>query len=77
MADETEAYEGSRYASHVSIVRNEDACIACNRCVDVCMQDVHVPNPEEGRPPLVYGTPLKRCVSADREVVGRARVGRG
>jgi NAD-dependent dihydropyrimidine dehydrogenase PreA subunit len=54
MADETEAYEGSRYASHVSIVRNEDVCIACNRCVDVCMQDVHVPNPEEGKPPLVY-----------------------
>ena len=54
MKERAENYEGSRYQSHVGIERNPDVCIACNRCVEVCPLDVHVPNPEKGKPPLTY-----------------------
>jgi NAD-dependent dihydropyrimidine dehydrogenase PreA subunit len=32
---------------------NENICNGCNRCVDVCMMDVFVPNPEPGKHPIV------------------------
>ena len=35
------------------IAFDEDVCIACNRCVDMCQMDVFMPNPEHGRPPIV------------------------
>jgi NAD-dependent dihydropyrimidine dehydrogenase PreA subunit len=28
-------------------------CIGCNRCVDVCPDDVFMPAPEKGQPPVV------------------------
>ena len=28
-------------------------CDGCNRCVTVCLEDILVPNPEKGRPPIV------------------------
>jgi NAD-dependent dihydropyrimidine dehydrogenase PreA subunit len=31
----------------------ENACNGCNRCVDFCMMDVLVPNPEPGKHPIV------------------------
>lgn len=35
------------------IVINEEVCIGCNICVDVCGSDVFVANPEKGKPPIV------------------------
>jgi NAD-dependent dihydropyrimidine dehydrogenase PreA subunit len=35
------------------IVIDEALCTGCNTCVDVCRVDVMVPNPENGRPPVV------------------------
>ena len=35
------------------IVFNEDACNGCNRCVEVCLSDVFMPNPEKGKPPIL------------------------
>ncbi len=32
---------------------DQDLCIACNVCVDVCQVDILLPNPTEGLPPLV------------------------
>lgn len=32
---------------------NEDVCDGCGRCVDVCMCDAFVPNPEKGKPPIL------------------------
>ena len=36
-----------------SIVIDEELCIACNQCVEVCRTDVLLPNPEKGKPPVV------------------------
>lgn len=35
------------------IVFDEDACTACDMCIDSCMSDVFIPNPERGKPPIV------------------------
>lgn len=35
------------------VVIKEDACIGCNTCVNVCMNDIFIPNPEKGKPPLI------------------------
>jgi MinD superfamily P-loop ATPase len=32
---------------------NEEACNACGKCVDVCMCDAFVSNPEKGKPPIM------------------------
>jgi NAD-dependent dihydropyrimidine dehydrogenase PreA subunit len=29
------------------------ACNGCNTCVEVCMCDAFVPNPEKGKPPIL------------------------
>ena len=34
------------------VIRNPEVCDGCNTCVDVCQEDVYVPNPEEGKPPI-------------------------
>jgi len=28
-------------------------CVGCNACVENCMMDILLPNPEEGKPPIV------------------------
>ena len=30
-----------------------ERCVGCNLCVEVCRCDVLMPNPEEGKPPIV------------------------
>ena len=32
---------------------DDDICIGCNICVDVCQVDILIPNPEAGLPPIV------------------------
>lgn len=32
---------------------DESVCIGCNECVESCRSDVLMPNPEEGKPPIV------------------------
>jgi NAD-dependent dihydropyrimidine dehydrogenase PreA subunit len=34
------------------VIRNPEACIGCNTCVDVCQVDVYIPNPIKGKPPI-------------------------
>ncbi|MBP1624820.1 MAG: 4Fe-4S ferredoxin iron-sulfur binding domain protein [Acidobacteria bacterium] len=34
------------------VIRNPEACIGCNTCVDVCQVDVYIPNPVKGKPPI-------------------------
>lgn len=35
------------------VVFDADVCNGCNTCVEVCMADVFIPNPEKGKPPIV------------------------
>lgn len=52
---------------------NEEVCNGCNKCVDICMMDVLVPNPDKGKPPIVLypdecwhgGCCLKECPLRD------------
>jgi NAD-dependent dihydropyrimidine dehydrogenase PreA subunit len=32
---------------------DQEICIGCNTCVDVCQADIMVPHPEYGMPPIV------------------------
>jgi len=35
------------------IIFNDDICIGCNKCMEVCQVDIYIPNPEDGKPPIV------------------------
>lgn len=35
------------------IIFDEEKCIGCNRCVEICQVDLFIPNPVKGRGPLV------------------------
>jgi NAD-dependent dihydropyrimidine dehydrogenase PreA subunit len=32
---------------------NSDICNGCNRCIEICLMDVLVPNPKKGKPPII------------------------
>lgn len=36
-----------------AVIHDPNVCIGCNTCVEVCHQDVMIPNPEKGKPPIV------------------------
>ena len=40
-------------APNTPVIINEEICTGCNECVEVCQIDVFIPNPEEGKPPIV------------------------
>jgi NAD-dependent dihydropyrimidine dehydrogenase PreA subunit len=35
------------------IIYDEEKCIGCNRCVEICQVDLLIPNEEKGKPPIV------------------------
>lgn len=35
------------------ITFNPNICVGCNKCIEVCQVDILIPNPEEGKPPIV------------------------
>ncbi len=35
------------------ITFNQNICVGCNKCIEVCQVDILIPNPEEGKPPIV------------------------
>lgn len=35
------------------ITFNPDICVGCNKCIEVCQVDILIPNPEDGKPPIV------------------------
>lgn len=39
--------------SATPIIFDEQQCIGCNSCVDICQCDIFIPNPQKGRPPVV------------------------
>ena len=40
-------------SSSSPIIYNEEKCIGCNRCVDICQVDVLLPNEAKGKSPVV------------------------
>ena len=35
------------------VIFNPEICNGCNICVEVCQVDLLIPNPEEGKPPVI------------------------
>lgn len=35
------------------VIFNPEVCNGCNICVEMCQMDVLIPNPEEGKPPII------------------------
>jgi NAD-dependent dihydropyrimidine dehydrogenase PreA subunit len=35
------------------ITFNQDKCIGCNICMDICQVDIFIPNPKKGKPPIL------------------------
>ena len=36
------------------VIFDEEVCTGCNICVDVCVMDILMPNPEKGKPQLSF-----------------------
>lgn len=56
---------------------DEEVCDGCNLCIEACMMDVLVPNPEKGKPPIVLypdecwyaGSCVKECPKRDEGAI--------
>ena len=35
------------------VVFDESVCTGCNNCVETCVMDILMPNPEKGKPPII------------------------
>ena len=35
------------------VVFDENVCSGCNNCVEMCVMDILMPNPEKGKPPII------------------------
>ena len=35
------------------VIFNEEVCTGCNNCVETCVMDLFIPNPEKGKPPII------------------------
>lgn len=35
------------------VIFDEKVCTGCNQCVDMCVMDILMPNPEKGKPPII------------------------
>ena len=35
------------------VLFNEKVCTGCNNCVESCVMDILMPNPEKGKPPII------------------------
>lgn len=68
------------------LIFNDDICIGCNRCVNVCQVDTMIPNPEKGKHPIllypgecyycgscVMECPRKGAIKLQHPVMNRAK----
>lgn len=45
--------EPNHYAPTQAVFIDEEKCIGCNRCAEICRVQTIMPNPERGKPPVV------------------------
>ena len=38
--------------SATPLIYDEEKCIGCNACAEICQCDIILPNPEKGKPPI-------------------------
>ena len=53
MDEEQVYYAPSLVTPNKPVIFYEEACTGCNLCIEACMMDVFLPNPEKGKPPIV------------------------
>jgi NAD-dependent dihydropyrimidine dehydrogenase PreA subunit len=54
MADEPIVYAlPNRTTPGNPVIFDAAICDGCNRCLTVCLEDVFIPNPHKGKPPLI------------------------
>ena len=65
MNNEThEMYAATVSCSARPLVFDENICVGCNRCADICQVDIMLPNPVKGKPPVdVYPGECYYCGS--------------
>lgn len=59
------------------VIFDANVCNGCNTCVEVCMSDVFIPNPEQGKPPIILypdecyygGCCVKECPLRDKGAI--------
>lgn len=59
------------------VIFDANVCTGCNRCVEVCMSNVFIPNPEKGKPPIILyldecyygGSCVKECPLHDKGAI--------
>ena len=45
------------------VIFNQDICVGCNNCVEVCQVDVYIPNPVKGKSPLILHPDCGCCIN--------------
>lgn len=53
MAEEKVYYAPNLPTPNRPVIFNPEVCDGCNSCVEACMMDVLLPNPEKGKTPIV------------------------
>jgi NAD-dependent dihydropyrimidine dehydrogenase PreA subunit len=54
MAEQNTAYAlPNRVSPGNPVIFDAAICDGCNRCLTVCLEDVFIPNPVKGKPPLI------------------------
>ena len=43
----------NRVTPNKPVTFNAEVCSGCNHCVEVCVSDIFMPNPEKGKPPVI------------------------
>jgi len=77
MTENSENLEMFQCTSHIPIEFDETVCKGCNYCIEACMNDVLIPNPEKGRPPFVLhpdecwycGSCVMECPHQDKNAI--------
>jgi NAD-dependent dihydropyrimidine dehydrogenase PreA subunit len=52
MSDEVKAYPNIVTPAN-PVIFDPEVCNGCNNCVEVCVMDIFLPNPEKGKPPII------------------------